>query len=251
MDTLAFLLLLAAGAFVQTITGFAMGLIVMGGVALLGLIELTSAAAVVSLVSLVNVSVAIRRHYRSIQWRMVSALLAGMLPTIFLGVRLLEYLSNENLLLLKVMLGVVILVAGYLLMRKPNPYDSVSSWPVCVVTGMAAGIMGGMYGAGGAPIAYLMYRQPLLIELVRASLLATFAMSTILRIGFISLEGHITQQVLLLFAFGVPVVVFMTLVGGRVAPRLPEARVRQAALMLLILIGATLVLSGLFAGLFS
>lgn len=246
MDTLAFLLLLGAGAFVQTITGFAMGLIVMGGVALFGLIELSSAAAVVSLVSLVNVSVALRRHYRSIYWPMVSALLLGMLPTVFLGVRLLEYLSAENLLLLKSLLGVVILVAGFLLVSKPNPYDQVSNRPVCVLTGMAAGIMGGMYGAGGAPVAYLMYRQPLMIEIVRASLLGTFAMSTLLRIGFISLEGHLTQQVWLLFSFGFPVVVIMTLVGGRVAPLLPDAKVRQAALLLLMLIGTTLILSGGF-----
>lgn len=245
MDTLAFLLLLTAGAFVQTITGFAMGLIVMGGVALLGIVELTTAAAVVSLVSLVNVVVALRRNLRAIQLRLVGSMLLGMVPMIFVGVSLLDYLSSENQLLLKVLLGLVILIAGVLLVSKPRPYEQVSGRIPALFAGMAAGVMGGLYGAGGAPVAYLMYRQPLLIQVVRATLLSTFAISTIVRTGFIALEGHLTAQVFGLLVFSVPVVLVMTLVGDRVSPHLPEAGVRRAALWLLMLMGATLIGSGI------
>lgn len=246
MDTFVFLLLLAIGSFVQTITGFAMGLIVMGGVALLGLIELTTAAAVVSLVSMVNVVVALRRTFRFINWPLVSAILMGMFPMIFLGVSLLDYLSSENQLLLKVLLGVVIVTAGFLLVRKPQPYEGVSRRSIGILAGMGAGIMGGMYGAGGAPIAYLMYRQPLLLQAVRASLLSTFAASTLIRTGFVALEGHLTSQVFYLVGLSIPVVVVMTLVGGRVSPLLPDVLVRKAALWLLVLIGVTLIGSGVF-----
>lgn len=244
MDTLAFLLLLAAGAFVQTITGFAMGLIVMGGVALLGIIELTTAAAVVSMVSLVNVVVALRRHYRHIHKRLVAAILAGMAPMIFVGVQLLDFLSQENLMLLKFLLGLVIVVAGILLVSKPTPYAQVTGTLPAIATGMGAGLMGGMYGAGGAPTAYLMYRQPLLIQVVRATLLSTFAISTVIRTGFIAVEGHLTNQVGILFAYSVPVVIVMTLIGDKIAPLVPETGVRRAALWLLVGIGGTLMVSG-------
>ena len=92
MDTLTFLLLIAMGSLVQTITGFAMGLIVMGGVALLGILELTSAAAVVSLVSMVNILVALRRTYRFIHWPLVKAVIVGMVPMVFVGVRVMDYI---------------------------------------------------------------------------------------------------------------------------------------------------------------
>lgn len=244
MDTFAFLSLLALGALVQTITGFAMGLIVMGGVALLGLIEITTAAAVVSLVSMVNVIVALRRTYRHIYWPLVSAILLGMVPMIFLGVSMLDYLSGENQLLLKVILGFVIVGAGLLLASKPEPYEEVSSRRAGVLSGMVAGVMGGMYGAGGAPIAYLMYRQPMLLQVVRASLLSTFALSTLIRTGFVAIEGHLTEQVFYLIGWSVPVVIVMTLIGGILTPHLPDSLVRKLALGLLVLIGLTLIGSG-------
>ena len=245
MDSLAFLILIAVGAMVQTITGFAMGLIVMGGVAMLGLIDLTAAAAVVSLVSLVNVTVALRRSYRFIEWKMVVGILLGMTPMIFVGVSLLEYLSGSNLVLLKTLLGVVIVTAGLMLVSKPQPYEAASKPITATGVGMAAGLMGGLYGAGGAPIAYLMYRQPLLIQTIRATLLSTFATSTFIRTGFVWLEGHLTYQVFTLVSLSIPVVVVSTLVGDRVAPKLPDRQVQRLALALLVVIGLSLVLSGI------
>ncbi len=244
METLVFLMLIALGGFVQTITGFAMGLIVMGGVALLGLIELASAAAVVSIVSLVNVVVALRRNYRYIHWPIVSVILLGMFPLVFVGVSLLEFLSNENQLMLKVFLGVVIVTAGLLLISKPHPYEQHSGKLQVFSNGMAAGLMSGMYGAGGAPIAYLMYRQPMLLQAVRASLLSIFALSTIVRTGFVAVEGHLTSLVGYLIAWSIPVIVLATLLGGKLAPLVPDALVRKLALWLLILIGLTLIGSG-------
>ena len=58
-----FLILVAIGAMVQTITGFAMALIIVGGVAALGLVDLGASAAVVSLISLVNTVVALRHNH--------------------------------------------------------------------------------------------------------------------------------------------------------------------------------------------
>ena len=245
MDSLAFLIIIAVGAMVQTVTGFAMGLIIMGGVALLGLVDITAAAAVVSLISLVNVSVALRRTFRFVYIRLVVAILCGMTPFIFVGVVLLDYLSTSNLDLLKMLLGVVIVVAGTLLVSKPQPYEEVSHPTTAVGFGIAAGLMGGLYAAGGAPIAYLMYRQPLMIQTIRTSLLSIFAISTIIRTGMVAVEGHITHQVLILAGMAVPVVIISTLLGDKIAPRLPDQQVRTLALALLVLIGVSLILDGL------
>ena len=245
MTTLAFLLLVSLGALVQTITGFAMGLIIMGGAALFGLIDLRAAAAVVSLISLMNVAVALRRTYRFVEREFFLSIVLGMIPMIIIGVLLLDYWSGSNYELLKMMLGLVIVSAGVLLFLKPLAYLQRSPRWLNVLVGCASGIMGGLYGAGGAPTAYHLYRQPLLLQAVRATLLGTFAISTIVRSGFVAVQGHITTEVLWLTGLAMPAVVGMTLLGGVLMPRVPELAVRRFAFLLLILLGGSLVVGGL------
>lgn len=242
--TAAFLFLVGLGALVQTITGFAMGLIIMGGVALFSLQDISSAAAVLSLISLMNVAVALRRTYRFVERAFLVPIVIGMVPMIVIGVLLLDYWSGTNYELLKAGLGIMIVSAGILLMLKPSPYERPSGSLVNGLIGVASGLMGGLYGAGGAPTAYHMYRQPLMIHAVRATLLSTFAASTIFRSGFVATQGHITADVLWLTAMSLPVVVVMTMLGNSLLPRVPDQLVRRFAFALLILLGASLVVGG-------
>lgn len=219
-----------------------MGLIIMGGVALFALQDISSAAAIVSLISLMNVTVALRKTYRFVEREFFIPIALGMVPMIIVGVLLLDYWSGTNYELLKAGLGVVIVSAGTLLMLKPTAYVVRSSKAVNVSIGFASGLMGGLYGAGGAPTAYHMYRQPLLIHAVRSTLLATFAISTIFRSGFVAVQGHITIDVLWLTAMAMPVVIVMTMLGNSLLPHVPDSLVRKFAFALLILLGGSLVL---------
>ena len=245
MEQLVFLVLVAIGALVQTIAGFAMGLIIMAGVALFGLVDISVAAAVVSLIGLLNAAVALRRTYRFIDLALLKPLALGMAPLIIVGVLLLGYWSDTNHELLKVMLGVMIVIAGIFLMLKPAPYADRSGPGASLLIGCTAGIMGGLYAAGGPPIAYYLFRQPLSIQIVRATLLSIIAFATLFRTGVAAWQGHITVQVLSLAALAIPVVVLMTLVGTKLLPVVPELMVRRVAFVLLILMGVSLVTNGL------
>lgn len=244
LHTLMFLLLVAIGAAVQTTTGFAMGLIIMGGVTALGLAEIEFTAAVVSLISLVNTVVALRHTHRSIDFRYFRYVCFGMIPLLIGGVIVLEFLSRESYTLLKMLLGVVIIVAGTMLMVKPAPWSRPSGGLAATLVGSAGGLIAGMYSAGGAPLAYFMYRQPIDIMVIRATLLSIFALSTTGRTLVVGVAGHLTAEVIIMAALAVPLVIVVTMVTGRFIRYIPDTLVRRAAFMLLILIGGSLILVG-------
>ncbi|MFT4797506.1 MAG: putative membrane protein YfcA [Candidatus Azotimanducaceae bacterium] len=245
MEQWVFLVLVAIGALVQTIAGFAMGLIIMGGVALFGLVDISVAAAVVSFIGLLNAAIALRRTYQFVDRALLQPIALGMAPLIIVGVLLLGYWSDTNHGLLKTALGVMIVFAGIMLMLKPNPYADRSETGSSLLIGCTAGIMGGLYAAGGPPIAYYLYRQPLAIQTVRATLLAIIAFATLFRSGVAAWQGHITVHVLSLAALAIPVVLVMTMVGTKLLPVVPELMVRRVAFVLLILMGVSLVANGL------
>ena len=238
-----FLLLVALGAAIQTISGFAMALIIIGGVTALGIAEVALAAAVVSIVSLVNTTVALRGCYRSIESQYVMWISLGMLPMTLVGILVLDYLAATASDFLRLLLGFVIILAGGLLMLKPALHELRSSNLVMVLTGMAGGLMGGMYGAGGAPYAYLMYRQPLGLIAVRATLLAIFTVSTLGRTLMVAFDGHLNQEVLSLSALSIPLVIIVTLTISRFSHKISDALVRKIAFGLLILLGSYLIVS--------
>jgi uncharacterized protein len=241
INSLIFLLLVGFATMVQTITGFAMGLIVLGGVTVLGLAGLAETAAVVSLISLANTLVALRRCYRVIDYSYVKFIAAAMLPMLVLGVVLLDYFSSAYYHNLQMLLGGVIVASGVLLMLTPKPYAEPSGKLKKALAGVAAGLMGGMYGAAGAPLAYLMYRQPLAINVVRASLLCLFTLSALVRTLVVGVAGQLDTKVLTLGLIAVPLVIVVTLVTARFSHRLPDAFIRKCVFVLLILLGIFLM----------
>ncbi|MDZ7685156.1 MAG: sulfite exporter TauE/SafE family protein [Gammaproteobacteria bacterium] len=236
-----FLAFVAIGALVQAITGFALALIVMGGVTALGLAEISFSAAVVSLIALVNTSISLRRSYRFVDRKMVMSLITGLLPFTAIGVGLLEVLSTAFYEGLRLVLGVVIIVAGTILMVQPTPFASPSSRGAMVLTGATGGLTGGLYGAAGAPLAWLMYRQPIDFQVVRATLLATFFASTAGRTAVVIASGHMTTDILLMAGLSIPLVVIATVLGVRLAPRVPERILRRGVFVMLVLMGAFLI----------
>ncbi|HIG39974.1 MAG: sulfite exporter TauE/SafE family protein [bacterium] len=238
-----FLLLVALGAMVQTITGFAMGLIVMGGVTAMALADMGASAAVVGFISLVNALIALRHSHRLIDKDYLLWISVGLLPLILVGVWTLDYLSASYSGYLRMFLGFVIVSAGILLMLKPHPFSKPSSPFMSTLVGSIGGFISGLYGAGGAPLAFFMYRQPLDINIVRATLLAIFAVSTFSRTVTVALAGEIDREVLTLAGLSVPVVVLVTVGTSRVTGKLPDAMVRKCVFALLILLGLFLIVS--------
>jgi uncharacterized membrane protein YfcA len=127
INTILFLVIVVLGALVQTLTGFAMGLIIMAGVALFNIADIAFTAAVVSFISLTNAGIALRYGHRYVDWLFVRGILLGLIPVMALGIILLSYLSEHYYALLKLLLGFVIILAGAILMVAPAPFSVRSS----------------------------------------------------------------------------------------------------------------------------
>src|SRR5690606_37601150 len=124
----AFLLIAGVAAYVQTVTGFAFGLVMMGLIALAGLLPLPDAATMVGLLTLVNATQMMlhggRQHVARHELRLV---LTASLPTLVGGYFLLEWLADTRADALKVLLGAIIMASSLQLaaqrkaLAQPSP----------------------------------------------------------------------------------------------------------------------------------
>lgn len=242
-NLIQFLMMVAIATTVQTITGFALGLILVALTAAFGIISVVDCAAIVSLISLMNTGLLLRRAYRELDLRLVLTIMLGLLPMLVLGFVWLDQVGRDQVSLLKLVIGVMILVAGVTLMLRPSTYAVMSPLPLFTGVGLLGGFFGGLFSAAGAPIAYLMYRQPLPIPVIRACLLAVFFLSTLARAILGGFAGHFSADVLLKAAFAAPVMLVTTLLIEPYLASIPDQAVRRLVFLSLMVLGAYLILS--------
>lgn len=237
----AFLGIVGVAAYVQTVWGFALGLTIVGGVALLGLAPVPLTAAVVSILGLCQTLFALSKSHRHILWRTVALAAGAMAPAVALGVALLGHMSDSSARNVHVLLGLFIMTGAVLLMLKPQPLAYSSPPAATFLTGLVSGLVSGLFSAGGPPMVYHLYRQPYPIAAVRATLLTIIAVGTSLRILYVVVSGGMSGEILRLSLIGVPMVVIATLIGQRYVPPLSDRNMRRMAFSLLLLLGLALV----------
>lgn len=240
-ELLIFLSMVALGSYIQTVTGFALGLVVMGAVTLLGLAPVAFSAVVVSILALVNSFLAMQRDLHQIHWPSARTILIGMLPAVAVGLALLHYLSAYTMQGLKSLLGGFIIASGLLLVYKPHPRPEPAGNGKALIAGMIGGLFGGLFSTGGPPVVYHLYRQPLPVVVVRTTLLAVFTIATVVRITYVAIYDGIGLDVLHVSAWSLPVVIGTTLLGRRYRPPLSDLNMRRLAFTLLVLLGLSLL----------
>lgn len=176
-----FLIAVAFGSYVQTVTGFAIGLIVMGTVTAFDLAPIPFSANVVCVLAFWNGLVALRRNHATVDWQITRRVLIGAIPAMVGGIYLLTYLSQSTTSTIKLALGIVVIGGGCLLMLKPKVRKGLEpSWSF-LISGFAAGSLGGLFSTGGPPLVYHLYRQPISINVIRTTLLAIFIFTSLAR----------------------------------------------------------------------
>ncbi len=236
-----FLIVTMIASYIQTVTGFAFGLILVGAASALELVSIGFAAIVVSFTSLVNVVVALRGSRDGIQWSMARSLLWGLIPALVMGVVILDHLSSTTTESLRVLLGLTILSGGLLLMMKPHPYPQVSRPWSFIATGAMGGITGGLFSVSGPPIVFHLYRQPIILYHLKTTLLLVFGVSTCLRIILVGVQGQISSDILLTSGLAAPLVMAATIAGKRYPPPLSDQTIRRFCFLLLAGMGLSLI----------
>lgn len=235
-----FLLLTGVAAYAQTLTGFAFGLITMGGVGLTGLLSLPDAAMLVSVLTLVNATQMLMKGWRDVDWRKFGLVMLSSLPFLFVGFQLLGWLADSRADWLRLALGCTIIISSLQLAGKPQPLTRPSGPASYLVFGSVAGLMGGMFSTSGPPVVYHLYRQPLPHIVVRETLVTIFAVNAVFRTGLVAATGQIPSPSTLSGLLAVPVVMAATHFARRYPPRLTQRALRQIVFVLLFLSGVSL-----------
>jgi len=240
---LAFTAIIAGATYVQTVTGFALGMIVMGAVTALDLVSIAFTSVVISLVTLANGVFAIKGNMKAINRRAVASTCVGIIPGLVIGLWVLDYMSSESAALLQTLLGITIILGGLMIMLKPTPIEKPSGQGAFGASGVAAGILAGMFSMAGPPLVYQFYRQPFEMISIRLSLLTIFLTSSLARTIMVGIQGDLTLDMFTFSAICLPVVAAFTWLGRKFPPPVSNINLRRIAFGLLILIGISLLLS--------
>ena len=242
----AFLAIVFVGSYVQAVAGFAMGMIIVALVGGLRLLDIPTLAATISLLTILNVYLALRGQLHHVHRHLFGWIAAGQVPAIFLGFQLVYFLDGNVRWLLELVLGLFITAGGLSMMIKPKPWPQVTGRLRAWSTGVLGGIVGGMFSASGPVLGWFGYNQPLPLAVIRSTLLACFALTTMTRTVFVAANGELTPQVLSLVAAGLPVVVVGTLLGRHLPPAASEETIKRMSYGLLLATGVWILASAAY-----
>jgi uncharacterized membrane protein YfcA len=240
MTVIAILLFVAAafiGSYVQSVAGFAMGLLVIAIMGAAGVMSLPMVAAAVSLISLVNVVLSLRGRMIHLHRPLFGWIVAGQVLAIAPGLWLVTLLDATAERALGVLLGLFVTCGALGMLLRPHPRGSVSKPASSFVAGVAGGLLAGMFAASGPVLGWFGYRQPLPLDVIRATLLCCFGVSTSLRTVLVGFSGGLTPDVMLLAGLALPAVLLGTWLGRNLPPPWSEAGIKKAAFTLLLLAG--------------
>ncbi len=235
-------LLLATGvifgaAFIQGVTGFGHALLAIGLLSFL--FGSREAVLILAVMAPVIALVVYARHWRRVVWKEVWLLTIPLVAIgLPLGILLFSVIDEK---VLTKGLGVFLVIsAGYFLAPiAPRPRNL--PWPVGALAGLLAGFIGGATSTGGPPLVLYLYAREMPKEVRMAVLQAVFVIGSILKVAMLVPTGFLTGPILLHSAVLVPPMVVGSYLGQLLFDRLPGERIRQAALILLVLIGVMLI----------
>ncbi|MEH6578488.1 MAG: sulfite exporter TauE/SafE family protein [Amphritea sp.] len=240
-----FIAIIAFATYVQTVTGFALGMIVMGTVTTFELVPIAFTSVIISAVMLVNGLFALKGNYRALDVKRVLITCAGIFPGLVVGLIMLEYLSDSYNTLLQLLLGLTIIAAGLMMMLKPEPLKAPSKPATFAGSGVAAGLLAGLFSMAGPPLVYLFYRQPFELKTIRLCLLSIFLISSVSRTVMVGFQGGLELDMLTFSLACIPMVMGFTWIGKNYPPPISATNMRRLAFLLLIVIGASLVIKNI------
>ena len=240
MDSSELFFFLAAvflGSYIQAVTGFAMGMIIVAIVGGARLLDIPTLAATISLLTILNVILAIWGNLQHIHRKMFLYLVLGQIPGVYLGFYLMAWLDTYYLALLELALGLFVTLGSVAMVVQPQPIAKMSGPTSTWIAGFSGGIVGGLFSASGPVLGWFAYRQPATMQVIKATLLACFVMTTATRTVFVGWTGGLTTTVFTYVAWGIPVVLLGAFMGRVLPPRLAEQQMKRAIFSLLLLLG--------------
>lgn len=237
-----FLLCVGVASCAQSITGFAQSLLLLGLTGLFNLAPLPDVANVATVLSLASAIVALRAAPRgSLDAVVMRATVTGSVFGVAAGVALLAWLSANVVMVLRLLLGIVVIACAVVVLRRREPLARRSSTASFHGFGFLSGLLGGLFSASGPPLVYQFYRQPMTVDAIRDTLVATLAVGSLIRLVMVVASQHFGLRSAWMCAAALPLTVAITWWVRRHPPPWPRGRVLLAVCALLLVTGVGLI----------
>ena len=240
-ETAAFLLCVVVAAGAQGITGFALALILLGLTSLFELAPLADVANVATVISLCTAVIALRGAHDSLDGPILRSTVSGSVFGVAVGVALLAWLGANVVMLLRLLLGLVVIACAIVVLVRAHPLAQRSSRWSFRRFGFLSGVLGGLFSASGPPLVYQFYRQPLDLDTVRDTLVASLAAGGAIRLLMVVASGQFSWQSLRLCAMAVPLAMGIAWGMRRYPPGWRRETVLKVVCGLLVVTGVGLV----------
>ena len=241
----AYLACVAAACYVQNLTGFAFGLVLLGLAGLTQVAALPDVTNVVSVLVLVNAIGLFRSSRPQFDRDAMVPVMATSLPGVLGGVLLLGWLGDNVVVVLELLLGLTIFVCAGVLLFEAKARPARSSRVSFAGVGLVSGVLGGLFSTAGPPLVFHFYRQPLPFRVIRDTLVAIFAVNAVVRLALMAGTGRFGSDALWLSIEAVPLVLLQTRLMARWPPRWQPRTIKLVVCVLLVFVAAGLVVPAL------
>lgn len=165
-------------------------------------------------------------------------LILGSIPGVFI-------LKTANSVYIKIFLGVVIILLGIeMLLRERATKKRKSSKTLLAIIGIITGLLCGLFGIGALMAAY-MSRTTSTNSQFKGNMCLVFVVENTIRVIVYTLYGLITLTVIKTALLMMPVMLLGLAIGMQISKVVDEKMAKQGVLLLLIISGASLILSNL------
>lgn len=244
---LLFIAFVALAVYAQSLTGFALALVLLGLVGLTDLVPLPDAANAVTVLIIVNAIMFFYQRKSARVERVIFSAVGTTLIGVFIGMLILTFLAANAYEVLKMILGVSVVICALLLWRASHPFTTPSSSRYFAMIGLVSGVLGGMFSAAGPPMVYAVYRQPWSLERVQESLIFCFAVGAVLRLIIMVASGHFSHLALMLTLEAIPVTLIVTAASVTFSLPVSSATIKNVVSILLVGSGAGMLASSFHA----
>lgn len=231
--------IVSLGGFVQGLTGFGFGMVVMGLLpAVLGLGEAQAVATLTGIAACLAKTAISLEHVR---WSSVGGLWLGTTLGVPLGFTLLTALP-ESLMLRLLGLTICLLVAFEVLLARRCAFrlPEWTGWGI----GLFSGSMSGAFNVGGPPLVAYIYDRPWSKEEQVATLNGVFISAGLARFGMLAVHGQLHADTWSSAAWSVGPMLAAILCGSWLLKFIPQQRLRAAVYLALLALGGRYLILG-------
>lgn len=180
--------------------------------------------------------------WRSIVWREIRRIVPGSLLGVFLGIYLLTVFDPQPLARALGLFVVVYAIYAMFFAHRSPPIPERWMVPVAGVIGLAAGVIGSLFGGAAGPL-YVIYLNAARLgkDAFRVTITTIMLFQGLTRIAGYATLGLYDQATLLLLAAALPMVIAGSVLGSRVVRRINPAVFNRVVGIVLLVSGLALL----------